>query len=105
MTVTKRIFQLAALLFVFPLTAILVGTAYAKSKPLTTEQPAKAKVVQECMHTVSQEAGPETLALNEVCTCLVDKMPVQTQAFAKFLGGVKGRKEFGRCLFLAKDGL
>jgi hypothetical protein len=108
---TKRLIQLMITLAAFPLTAALVGTAYAKGKSHSLNKISdRAIVVSECVNNVSGEIGKgESLAINEACTCVADKKSVkasdQALTLSEFLRTKRGSKEFGRCLFLAKDGL
>ena len=105
MTITRRFLQLLTILIVFPLTAAIVGQANAKVRPQTPSQPERAQVVVQCMKDVAENGELESLALNQVCTCLTEKMGPKDHHVSRFLKQSRGRKEFGRCLFLAKDGL
>ncbi len=105
MTKTKRVLQLLIVLIVFPLVAAIVGTANAKGRTPHNNEPAKAQVVRQCMKDIGTDADRSSLALNQVCTCLVDKMGPSKNELNTYLKGRQGRKELGRCLSLATDGL
>lgn len=105
--IAKRLLQLLIVIMAVPLTAAIVGRAYAKGRvPLTSKASEKAAFVAQCEKDLSAEVGgSEKLTLNQACTCFGDRVGYRASLLKAMLNTRSSSKELGRCLFLAKDGL
>ncbi|HEX4925755.1 MAG TPA: hypothetical protein VFV50_16800 [Bdellovibrionales bacterium] len=105
--IAKRLLQLLTVFLVLPLTAAVVGRAYAKGRvPKAPGVSEKAAFVAQCAKDLSAEVGKqEALTLNQACTCFGDRVGYRSSLLKAMLKQRSSSKELGRCLFLAKDGL
>jgi hypothetical protein len=102
----KRLKIRMLILFTAPIVAISLVVGYTKAKANSKQSvPLRATALNECATAVQSGATPaDQIGLNEVCTCLGDKLP-QGSVIKEFLNTKAGSRALGRCIFLAKDGL